>query len=415
NSQITEPSRQTPTRTGHTPVPPRALPNWKPVNGTTPKRIWKHHHTREFDFGFVVPRTLEYNQLSGTIPPELGNLPRLERIRIGDNHYTENIPNFIQNWTNLEKLFDNGRVVQASGVNGPIPSGIALLTKLTDLRISDLNGTDATFPPLSSIKNLKTLILRSCNIIGPLPDDLGEMSKLKILDLTFNKLSGKIPGSFTGLLNTDYIYLTGNLLAGPMPDWMMKEGDNINLFGSASRSNLSGAVSCLRSTSQCQKNWHSLDINCGGRETSVDGNIEYEDDTDSSGPSRFFQSRTNWALSSTGHFLDDDSPRDSFIWTSTLQLSVNNSNSLHFADIMFSDDNLYSSLGRRIFDVYIQLKTTVMLLYNEDIGSGGAWIFWWRGSLRRKDRMELGAFIRQHNYCREVAFFQVKARESRIH
>ncbi|KAK2998885.1 hypothetical protein RJ639_024550, partial [Escallonia herrerae] len=128
------------------------------------------------DFGFVVPRTLEYNQLSGTIPPELGNLPRLERIRIGDNHYTENIPNFIQNWTNLEKL-----VVQASGVNGPIPSGIALLTKLTDLRISDLNGTDATFPPLSSIKNLKTLILRSCNIIGPLPDDLGEMSKLKIL------------------------------------------------------------------------------------------------------------------------------------------------------------------------------------------------------------------------------------------
>ncbi|KAK2998883.1 hypothetical protein RJ639_024548, partial [Escallonia herrerae] len=61
--------------------------------------------------------------------------------------------------------------------------------------------------------------------------------------------------------------------------------------------------------------WHSLDINCGGRETSVDGNIKYEDDTDSSGPSR-----------------------------------------LHFAEIMFSDDNLYSSLGRRIFDVYIQGK-----------------------------------------------------------
>ncbi|KAK2986541.1 hypothetical protein RJ640_004291 [Escallonia rubra] len=365
--------------------------------------------------------TLEYNQLSGTIPPDLGNLPRLERIlltsnnftgelpitlaklttlkdfRIGDNNFTGNIPNFIQNWSNLEKL-----VVQASGLNGPIPSGIALLTKLTDLRISDINGIDATFPPLSSIKNLKTLILRSCNIIGPLPDYLGEMSKLKILDLTFNKLSGQIPGSFAGLSNTDYIYLTGNLLAGPMPDWMMKEGDNIdlsynnltfgssgaltcqqrsvNLFGSASRSKLSGAVSCLRSTFQCQKNWHSLHINCGGRETSVGGNIKYEDDTDSAGPTRFFQSRTNWALSSTGHFLDDDRPRDSYIWTNTSQLSVNNSNlyvdarlspisltyygfclingnytlRLHFAEIMFSDDNLYSSLGRRIFDVYIQ-------------------------------------------------------------
>ncbi|KAK3008788.1 hypothetical protein RJ639_014532 [Escallonia herrerae] len=347
--------------------------------------------------------TLEYNQLSGTIPPELGNLPRLERIlltsnnftgelpirlaklttlkdfRIADNHFTGNMPNFIQNWTNLEKL-----------------------------RISDLNGTDATFPPLSSIKNLKTLILRSCNIIGPLPDYLGEMSKLKILDLTFNKLSGQIPGNFAGLSNTDYIYLTGNLLAGPMPDWMMKEGDNmqhfpltlrenalpiglrfsikfhllrwsdLNLFGSASRSNLSGAVSCLRSTFQCHKNWPSLHINCGGRETSVDGNIKYEDDTDSAGSSRFFQSRTNWALSS----LDDDRPRDSYIWTNASQLSVNNSNlyvdarlspisltyygfclingnytlRLHFAEIMFSDDNLYSSLGRRIFDVYIQGK-----------------------------------------------------------
>jgi len=29
--------------------------------------------------------------------------------------------------------------------------------------------------------------------------------------------------------------------------------------------------------------------------------------------------------------------------------------SLNFAEIMFTDDNTYSSLGRRIFDVYIQV------------------------------------------------------------
>ncbi|KAK2999257.1 LOW QUALITY PROTEIN: hypothetical protein RJ639_024229 [Escallonia herrerae] len=357
--------------------------------------------------------TLEYNQLSGTIPPELGNLPRLERIlltsnnftgelpitlaklttlkdfRIADNHFSGNMPNFIQNWTNLEKLFDNGRVVQASGLNGPIPSGIALLTKLKDLsRISDLNGTDATFPPLSSIKNLKTLILRSCNIIGPLPDYLGEMSKLKILDLTFNKLSEQIPGNFAGLSNTDYMILFVNFA---FCDFALAF-KALNVKTEAALLGFSGGTlekwSCLMLAKHlsvpqnCLSDWHSLHINCGGRETSVDGNIKYEDDTDSAGSSRFFQSRTNWALSSTGHFLDDDRPTDSYNWTNASQLSVNNSNlyidarlspisvtyygfglingnytlRLHFAEIMFSDDNLYSSLGRRIFDVYIQGK-----------------------------------------------------------
>ena len=31
---------------------------------------------------------------------------------------------------------------------------------------------------------------------------------------------------------------------------------------------------------------------------------------------------------------------------------------LHFAEIMFTDDNTSSSLGRRLFDVYIQVNNT---------------------------------------------------------
>lgn len=48
--------------------------------------------------------------------------------------------------------------------------------------------------------------------------------------------------------------------------------------------------------------WYSLHINCGGREVSVDGITKYEADTDSGGSSRFFQSGTNWASSSTGQW-----------------------------------------------------------------------------------------------------------------
>ncbi|OMO74702.1 hypothetical protein CCACVL1_16525 [Corchorus capsularis] len=378
----------------------------------------------------------EFNQLSGALPPELGNLPQIERMllssnnfngvipetfaklttlkdfRISDNHFTGKIPNFIQNWTQLEKL-----AIQASGLIGPIPSTISALEKLTDLRISDLNGTDATFPPLSSMTKMKTLILRSCNLIGQLPEYLGDMTKLKVLDLSFNKLSGEIPSSSSGLMDVNYLYLTRNLLTGSIPSWMLEKGDNVdlsynnftagtpgtsncqqrsvNLFSSNSPSNTSGIVSCLRSF-RCPKSLYSLHINCGGREETVGGTI-YEDDRDGAGPSKFFQSRTNWAFSSTGHFLDDDRPTDTYIWTNTSKLPNMNASqlymnarlspisltyygfclgngnytvNLHFAEIMFTNDNTYNSLGRRIFDIYLQGKLVKKDFNIEDEAGG---------------------------------------------
>ncbi|XP_058209739.1 probable leucine-rich repeat receptor-like serine/threonine-protein kinase At3g14840 [Rhododendron vialii] len=366
--------------------------------------------------------TVEFNQLSGPIPAELGRLPLLEKLhltsnnftgelpdtlarlttlkdfRIGDNHFTGKIPDFIQNWVNLTKL-----VIQASGLDGPIPLGIGLLTKLSDLRISDLNGSQASFPRLDNLTSLKTLILRSCNIIGPLPQYLGTMTNLeKLLDLSFNRLSGEIPSNFISLSSIQKIYLTGNLLSGPVPGWMLQstsknidlsynnfslgsqvcqQGDT-NLFGSSSKGNFSGNVSCLSLRSfRCERNWSSFYINCGGKEVSLGGNMTYEDDEDPAGASKFYKSRTNWAFSSTGNFLDDDRYRDSFIWTSLAsRLSVKNLElytdarispisltyygfclvngkytiNLHFAEIMFNDGKNYSSLGRRIFHIYIQ-------------------------------------------------------------
>uniref|UniRef100_A0A7N2MCF9 EGF-like domain-containing protein n=1 Tax=Quercus lobata TaxID=97700 RepID=A0A7N2MCF9_QUELO len=232
--------------------------------------------------------TLEFNMLSGSLPKELGNLINIERLhftsnyftgeipetfaglttmkdfRIGENNFSGKIPDFIQNWTNLDKL-----VIQASGLNGPIPLHIAFLENLSDLRISDLRGPEAKFPPLQNMTKMKTLILRSCNITGQLPEYLGKMNKLTTLDLSFNKLTGGIPSSYVGL-DINFMYLTGNLLSGPVPHWMLNRGSidlsynnfangslicehqSLNLFTTSSKGSDTGNISCLRSSS-CPK------------------------------------------------------------------------------------------------------------------------------------------------------------------
>ncbi|KAM1416268.1 hypothetical protein ACFX2I_007834 [Malus domestica] len=338
---------------------------------------------------------LSSNNFNGELPKTFAKLTKIKDFRVSDSNFSGRIPDFIENWTNLEKL-----LIQASGLTGPIPSGIFLLTSLTDLRITDLSGPESPIPSLDKMKNMKILMLRSCNLTGQLPPDLAQMN-LKTLDLSFNKLTGEIPNSFASLADTNYIFLTGNLLTGPVPDWPKKHVDlsynnltirdascprvssNINLFASSSKGNSSRFVTCLK-TSECPKYlYYSLHINCGGNQFTVPGKngTQYDDDTFSAGPS-FYESKTNWALSSTGYFPDDDRTTDSFIWNNETRLSMANPElymnarlspisltyfgfclgngsytvSLHFAEIMFRNGKTYRSVGRRIFDIYIQGK-----------------------------------------------------------
>ncbi|XP_050368926.1 probable leucine-rich repeat receptor-like serine/threonine-protein kinase At3g14840 [Argentina anserina] len=369
---------------------------------------------------------LEINSLSGVLPVKLGNLPNIEIMilssnnftgelpetfaglstlkdfRISDNSFSGRIPNFIQNWTNLNTL-----EIQASGLTGPVPSGISLLTNLTDMIVTDLIGPASSFPSLKNLVKLKTLMLRNCNITGQLPEYLGTIKTLKTLDISFNKLTGEIPSSFSGLANADYMFLTGNMLTGSVPDWMNSKGKSIdlsynnfttnsgasctpradlNLFASSSGGNTS-SISCSE-IAKCSKTSYSLYINCGADEVQLSVNftrptkVTYEDDdTDKSGPSSFYKSSTNWAISNTGYFHDDASSTDTYILKNLSILPIKTNPqlylnarvspisltyygfclgngiytvNLHFAEISFTNDKTYSSLGRRIFDIYIQ-------------------------------------------------------------
>lgn len=122
---------------------------------------------------------------------------------------------------------------------------------------------------------------------------------------------------------------------------------------------------------------YKLFINCGGKRLTV-SNKEYEEDSSELGPSTFF-STERWAYSSTGDYLDNDKAPYRLTNTSVLKMAnpdlymttrvaplslkyyglcLQNGNytvQLHFAEIVFTDDQTYNSNGRRLFDISIQV------------------------------------------------------------
>lgn len=130
----------------------------------------------------------------------------------------------------------------------------------------------------------------------------------------------------------------------------------------------------------------------------MDKGTTYEADQNSKGPSMFF-SVNHWAYSSTGNFMDNDDDADDYIVQNTSRLTVNASSPsfglyrtarvspssltyyglclgngnytvhLHFAEIIFTDDKTLYSLGKRLFDIYLQvcLWNSVEKNVNHDI------------------------------------------------
>jgi len=162
--------------------------------------------------GDVEQLDLSDNQLSGTIPAELGNLTRLTSLDLNSNQLSGSIPAELGNLSNIENL-----LLTANELSGSIPAELGNLSNLKYLYLS-YNQLTGTIPPeLGNLSNLKYLNLSYNQLTGTILPELGNLSNLTVLELYSNKLTGTIPPELAQLSNLTKLYLYENPLTGEIP------------------------------------------------------------------------------------------------------------------------------------------------------------------------------------------------------
>ncbi|KAH9541704.1 hypothetical protein CY35_14G079300 [Sphagnum magellanicum] len=119
----------------------------------------------------IIYLNLGNQGLSGTLAPQIGNLPFLQNLYLQNNSISGEIPATIGQLTNLTTLF-----LYANNFTGEIPSAIGNLSGLKLLKVNN-NSLDGSIP--SSISNIPSL---------------------QTLDVSFNNLSGQIPSTHAQVL-----------------------------------------------------------------------------------------------------------------------------------------------------------------------------------------------------------------------
>ncbi len=160
----------------------------------------------------ITEINLGNNNLSGTLPTEIGDLSGLVTLDLDFNSLTGNIPSEISGMIALEDFDLNN-----NQLSGSIPTEIENLTNLTRIDFNN-NQLSGSIPiELGSLVNLQTLIINNNDLTGSLPVELGNLVAVENFDFHNNQLTGSIPTAIGNLTLATKIHLQGNQLTGEVP------------------------------------------------------------------------------------------------------------------------------------------------------------------------------------------------------
>ncbi|KAK9019255.1 hypothetical protein V6N11_053781 [Hibiscus sabdariffa] len=152
-------------------------------------------------FPNLVQLDLPFSEISGSIPPQIGDLSSLKYLDLSYNSLT-----------------------------GELPQSLGKLTRLKHLNLS-YNSFEGFIPmKWGNLKSLVSLQMVSCNISGHIPYSLGNLTNLNQLDLSYNQITGPTPSTLGYLANLKKVFLFHNQISGTIPPSL---GGLINLEAEA--------------------------------------------------------------------------------------------------------------------------------------------------------------------------------------
>ncbi|KAL9320673.1 hypothetical protein ACSQ67_012512 [Phaseolus vulgaris] len=123
-------------------------------------------------------------------------------------------------WDGIECT--NSRITSISlasmDLSGQLTSDIGLLSELLILDLSYNRNLTGPLPSnIGNLRKLRNLLLISCGFTGPIPATIGNLERLVFLSLNSNGFSGPIPAAIGNLSNLYWLDLAENQLEGPIP------------------------------------------------------------------------------------------------------------------------------------------------------------------------------------------------------
>ncbi|KAL4271202.1 hypothetical protein GQ457_13G004440 [Hibiscus cannabinus] len=166
---------------------------------------------------YIKTITLENSGLQGKFPEDVFNFPYLEEFRF-TTYLQGQVLEFEfpkTDWgSSLKSLQVSNSFLQE------LPDSIGNLRSLEmlDLSYSNLSGP---FPAsLVNLTQLRSLSLSHNNLSGLLPISIFNLTQVEFLDLSYNNLVGSLPSRVSGLSRLAELHLDHNFLSGRVPSWL---------------------------------------------------------------------------------------------------------------------------------------------------------------------------------------------------
>lgn len=169
-------------------------------------------------FPSLLILSLPSNFLRGKIPSSLCTLSSLHILDLSQNNLSGSIPACIGNLSGMQSNIESRRyegqlMVKTKGREYMYESTLYLVNSI-DLSANSLSGE---MPDLTNATRLGILNMSMNHLTGKIPASIGSLQRLETLDLSRNRLSGEIPPSLTSSTFLSHLNISYNNLSGKIP------------------------------------------------------------------------------------------------------------------------------------------------------------------------------------------------------